>query len=132
MRLFIADDSEVLRERLVDILSEIEGVKIVGQEGDATKVIAAIERLNPDLVILDIQMPGGNGISILETLKKMENPPLVIMFTNYPYLQYRRRCLEAGADFFFYKGTEFEKLIDVIRESAKTYILKKEKDPEVS
>ena len=132
MRLFIADDSEVLRERLVDILSEIEGVKIVGQEGDAIKVIAAIERLNPDLVILDIQMPGGNGISILETLKKMENPPKVIMFTNYPYLQYRRRCLKAGADFFFYKATEFEKLVDIIRKLAKTHRQKKEKDSEVS
>jgi len=126
MRLFIADDSEVLRERLVDILSEIEGIEIVGQEGDAIKVIAAIERLHPDLVILDIQMPGGNGISILETLKKMENPPKVIMFTNYPYLQYRRRCLEAGADFFFYKATEFEKLVDVIRKLAKTHRQKKE------
>lgn len=121
MRIFIADDSEILIERLVDILSEIEGIEIVGQEGDAIKIIAAIERLHPDLVILDIQMPGGNGISILETLKKMENPPLVIMFTNYPYLQYRRRCLDAGADFFFYKVTEFEKLVDVIRELAKAY-----------
>ena len=126
MRLFIADDSEILRESLVDILSEIEGIEIVGQEGDAIRVLAAIERLNPDLVILDIQMPGGNGISILETLKKMENPPKIIMFTNYPYLQYRRRCLEAGADFFFYKATEFEKLVDVIRKLAKTHRQKKE------
>ena len=132
MRLFIADDSEILRERLVDILSEIEGIEIVGQEGDAIRVLAAIERLNPDLVILDIQMPGGNGILVLETLKKMENPPLVIMFTNYPYLQYRRWCLDAGADFFFYKSNEFEKLIDVVRESEKAYRQKKEKDPEVS
>ena len=132
MRLFIADDSEILRERLVDILSEIEGIEIVGQEGDAIRVIAAIERLNPDLVILDIQMPGGNGILVLETLKKKEKPPLVIMFTNYPYLQYRKRCLDAGADFFFYKATEFEKLVNVIRKSAKAYRQKKEKDPEVS
>ena len=132
MRLFIADDSEILRERLVDILSEIEGIEIVGQEGDAIRVIAAIERLDPDLVILDIQMPGGNGILVLETLKKKEKPPLVIMFTNYPYLQYRKRCLDAGADFFFYKATEFEKLVNVIRKSAKAYRQKKEKDPEVS
>jgi DNA-binding NarL/FixJ family response regulator len=131
MRLFIADDSEILRERLVEIISEIEGVEIVGQEGDAIKAIEAIKRLHPDLVILDIQMPGGNGISILETLKKMENPPKVIMFTNYPYLQYRRRCLEAGADFFFYKATEFEKLVDVIRKLAKTHRQKKETNTQV-
>ena len=122
MRLFIADDSEILRERLVEILSEIESVEIVGQKGDTVKAIEAIERLKPDLVILDIQMPGGNGIMVLEKLKKMEAPPVVIMFTNFPYLQYRKRCFDSGADYFFYKSTEFEKLIDVIRESAKAQV----------
>ena len=119
MRLFIADDSEILRDRLVEPLSEIEGVEIVGQEKDADAAIESVKRLKPDLVILDIRMPGGNGIMVLERLKKMEEPPIVVMFTNYPYLQYRKRCFDSGADFFFYKSTEFEKLIDVIRESAK-------------
>ena len=132
MRLFIADDSEILRERLADILSEIEGVEIIGQGEDTIGVIKAVKRLHPDLVILDIRMPGGNGILVLETLKKMENPPLVIMFTNYPNLQYRMRCLGAGADFFFYKATEFEKLIDAVRKSEKAYRQNKEKVPEVS
>ncbi len=122
MRLFIADDSEILRERLVEILSEIESVEIVGQEGDTVRAIEAIERLKPDLVILDIRMPGGNGIGVLEKLKKMEDPPIVIMFTNFPYLQYRKRCFDSGADYFFYKSTEFEKLVDVIRESAEAQV----------
>ena len=108
MRLFIVDDSEILRERLVEILSEIESVEIVGQEGDTFKAVEAIERLKPDLVILDIRMPGGNGI--------------VIMFTNFPYLQYRKRCFDSGADYFFYKSTEFEKLVDVVRESAEAQV----------
>lgn len=119
MRLFIADDSEILRERLVEALSEIEGVEIVGQEGDTVKVMEAILRIKPDLVILDIRMPGGNGIGVLEKLKKMQAPPIVVMFTNYPFLQFRKRCFDSGADYFFYKATEFEKLIDVIKESAK-------------
>ena len=120
MRLFIADDTEVLRERLAEALSEIEGVKLVGQVGNAADAIEAVERLKPDLVILDIRIPGGNGIMILEKVKKMENPPIVIMFTNYPYLQYRKRCLDAGADFFFYKAMEFEKLIEVVKQLVKT------------
>ena len=98
MRLFIADDSEILRERLVESISEIENVVIVGQEGDKIRAIEAVEKLRPDLVIMDIKMPGGNGITALETLKKKENPPIVIMFTNYPYLQYRKKCMDAGAD----------------------------------
>jgi DNA-binding NarL/FixJ family response regulator len=120
MRLFVADDTEFLRGRLVEALSEIEGVEIVGQEGDAANTIKAVGRLKPDLVILDIRMPGGNGIVALEKIKNIEDPPIVIMFTNYPYLQYRKRCLDAGADFFFYKSMEFEKLIDVIKKFAKT------------
>lgn len=122
MRLFIADDSEILRERLVEILSEIEGVDIVGEEGDATRVLESVEKLEPDLVILDIQMPGGNGILILEAIKKRGKPPLIVMFTNYPYLQYRKRCLDAGADYFFYKATEFEKLIEVIKDTVQVEV----------
>lgn len=120
MRLFIADDSEVLRERLVDILTEIKGVEIIGQEDNANRALDAIERLKPDIVILDIRMPGGNGIFILESIKRCKQPPKVIMFTNFPYLQYRKKCLDAGADYFFYKSTEFEKLIDVVKESVDT------------
>ena len=121
MRLFIADDSEILRERLVESISEIERVEIVGEEEGSTKAIEAVERLNPDLVIMDIKMPGGNGISALEALKKKKTPPIIIMFTNYPYLQYRKKCMDMGADYFFYKVTEFEKLISVIKKIVLTH-----------
>jgi len=117
LRLFIGDDSEILRERLIDILSDIEGVEIIGQAGDVESVLRSIKQLEPDLVILDIQIPGGNGIVALENIKKRARPPIVIMFTNYPYLQYRKKCIELGADFFFYKSTEFEKLIKVVRKA---------------
>lgn len=115
MRLIICDDSEILRVRMREALSEIEGVVVVGQGGESTEIIEVVKRLKPDLVTLDIQMPEGNGIKTLEIIKKMQNPPIVIIFTNYPYLQYRKRCLDAGADFFFYKSLEFDKLIDTVR-----------------
>lgn len=120
MRLFIADDSQILRCRLFEMISEIEGIKIVGEAENSTTAIEAIEKLKPDVVILDIRMPGGDGILALETLKKSKNPPKVIIFTNYPYLQYRKRCLDAGADFFFYKGKEFERLIDLLKKLLQT------------
>jgi DNA-binding NarL/FixJ family response regulator len=116
MRLFIADDSEILRSRLVDMLSEIEGINIVGEAKDAKEAVAGVKSLNPDVIILDIRMPGGDGIFALEAIKKSpKNQPKVIVFTNYPYLQYRKRCMDAGADFFFYKALEFERLIDLMR-----------------
>ncbi len=116
MRIFIADDSEILRSRLVSILSEIEGLTVVGQAENSTEAIKAIEKLDPDVVIMDIRMPNGDGISALNIIKKELNiDPIVIMFTNYPYLQYRKKCLEAGADYFFFKSTEFESLIELMR-----------------
>jgi DNA-binding NarL/FixJ family response regulator len=115
MRLFIADDSEILRVRLVDMLSEIEGIEIIGQAQESLDAIESIEKLKPHVVILDIQMPQVNGIKVLEAIKKNNHHLKVIIFTNYPYPQYRKRCMDLGADFFFDKSTEFEKLIDTVK-----------------
>ncbi len=115
MRIFIADDSELLRVRLVDMLSEIEGIEIIGQAQNSLDAIESIERLNPHVVILDVRIPQGNGIKVLEEIKKNLKPPKVIIFTNYPYPQYQKVYMDAGADFFFNKSTEFEKLIDTVK-----------------
>ena len=116
MRLFIVDDSEILLDRLKTVLSDITDIEIVGQTDRQDEIVEAIVKLKPDVVILDIRLQAGNGVLALEDIKKMENPPAVIMFTNYPYLQYRKKCIEAGADYFFYKAVEFEKLIDLLEE----------------
>ena len=115
MRIFIADDSEILRVRLVDMLSEIEGIEIIGQAQESLDAIESIQKLNPQVVILDIRMPRINSIKVLEAIKKDDESPTVIIFTNYPYPQYRKRCMDLGADFFFDKSTEFEKLIDTVK-----------------
>ncbi len=119
MRLFIADDSEILRVRLVDMLSEIEGIEIIGQAQESLDAIESIQKLNPHVVILDIRMPQVNGIKVLEAIKKDDQSPTVIIFTNYPYPQYRKRCMDLGADFFFDKSTEFEKVIEVLKKLIK-------------
>ena len=72
-------------------------------------------------------MPGKNGISILEDIKREKNPPLVAMFTNYPYLQYRKSCMDLGADYFFYKAIEFEKLVKLIKHFVRAENLTKKK-----
>jgi DNA-binding NarL/FixJ family response regulator len=120
MRLLIADDSEILRSRLCDLLSDLAGVTIVGQANDCASALEAVLSLKPDVVILDIHISGGDGMGVLETIKKRVDPPKVIMFTNYPYLQYRKRCLDVGADYFFYKANDFEQLVDVVKELALT------------
>jgi len=109
-KVFIADDSRIVREHLVTILDELAGVEIVGQAETVAEAIDAIQKLRPDVVILDIRMPGGSGIDVLETVKQDKVAPMVIILTNYPYPGYRQKCLQAGADFFLDKSTEFDQI----------------------
>jgi DNA-binding NarL/FixJ family response regulator len=115
MRVLIADDSHLLVERLVAALDEVGGIEIVGQVGTAAQASEAIQRLKPDVVILDICMPGGSGIDVLEGMRKDQLSPTVVVLTNYGQAQYRKKCLESGATFFFDKSSEFEKVADVLQ-----------------
>jgi DNA-binding NarL/FixJ family response regulator len=110
LKVFIADDSLVVREHLVTMFNELAGVEIVGQAENVAEAISAIRRLQPDVVILDIRMPGGSGIDVLENIKQDKAAPMVIILTNYPYPGYRQKCLDAGADFFLDKSTEFDQI----------------------
>jgi len=114
MKVFVVDDSQLVSQRLVLLLSEVEGVEVVGTAASAEEGIESISRSKPDVVILDIRMPAGNGITVLESIKRQESPPTVIMLTNYPYPQYRKKCMEAGADYFFDKSGEFDKVTDLL------------------
>jgi DNA-binding NarL/FixJ family response regulator len=116
MKVFIADDSKVLCERLIEMLSDVPGIEIIGHAQDVAESLAAIKKLNPDIVILDIRMPGGSGMDVLQALKQGKQAPMVIMLTNYPYPQYRKKCLGLGADYFFDKSTEFEKVTELFKQ----------------
>jgi DNA-binding NarL/FixJ family response regulator len=67
------------------------------------------------VVILDIRLIGEDGLSVLERIKKEHSPPIVIVLTNYPYPQYRKKCRELGADYFFDKVTEITSFVKVLR-----------------
>jgi len=105
---YIVDDSEVIRARIAESVEDIAGIEIVGQSGDPNEALDSIRRAHPDVVILDIRLPGRSGIDVLKDIKKEAIAPIVIMITNYPYRQYRQGSMAAGADFFFSKINEFE------------------------
>lgn len=112
---FIVDDSPVIRNRLVALLEDIPSVEIVGEADIAFEAIHSIRRLRPRVVVLDISMPGGSGMYVLETLKREKPSPVIIMLTNFATSDYRKRCLQLGADFFFDKSSEFDQLPDVLQ-----------------
>lgn len=118
LRVLIADDSEALCDRLVNMFSEVAGVEIVGLAKDVASALAAITNLVPNVVILDIQMPGGSGFDVLRSLKATQPAAIAIMLTNHPYPQYQQKCLELGADYFFSKSTDAKRLLEIIGELA--------------
>ena len=69
-----------------------------------------------DVVILDIRMPGGNGLDVLRRVKLEHNAPNVIVLTNYSLQEYKEAAMKLGADYFFDKSTEFEKVRMVLNE----------------
>jgi DNA-binding NarL/FixJ family response regulator len=98
------------------LLSGISNVAVVGQAQGAAQTITYVRESKPDVVILDVRMPDGTGIHVLENIRKEIPAPKVIMLTNYPFAHYRRKCLEAGASFFFDKSTEFHKLPQAVEQ----------------
>lgn len=115
MKVFIADDSRTIVERLADLLEDVPGAELVGQAGDVPDAVQRIQTMKPDALILDLQMPGGSGLDVLRAIRA-EYPRLcVLICTNYPYPQFREQCLSAGANFFLDKSKEFEKIPDILR-----------------
>jgi len=113
MKVLVADDSKPIRDRLVERLLRLPDVQ-VAEAVDTTEALQKMHSFHPAVVVLDIRMPGGGGIKALFAIKKDFPAVTVIMMTSYPYAQYRRKCLEAGADFFFDKSTEFEQVAETI------------------
>lgn len=113
MKVLLIDDSTVVRSRLVRLLEDLGGIDVEEAE-DAPDGLACARRGRPDAVILDIRLRTGSGLEVLRELKREPSPPLVIMLTNHPSEHHRRWCEQHGADFFFDKTSEFEKVLDVL------------------
>src|SRR5260370_31330530 len=110
MKVFIADDSKIVVDRLADLVRDVRGVEVAGQAGDALEAVRCIRQVNPDAVILDLQMPGGSGLQVLRAIRPAHPALYVLICTNYAYPQFRDECLSAGANYFLHKFTEFEKI----------------------
>ena len=114
MRVVVVDDSKIVRERLIKMLTDIPSLVIVGEAGNSFEALYIIEEKNPDVVILDIKIPGDSGVEVLKRVKKMNSSIVIILLTNYPSEQYKKKCIEYGADYFFDKSEEYSKVKEVM------------------
>ncbi len=115
MKVLIADDSQLLRERLRLELEKLNNVEQILEAKNSLEAKNYIFEDNPDLVILDIRMPGGNGLDLLENVREEKKEIKFIILSNYSYTQFKKKSLESGADYFFSKSEEFEMLIDTVK-----------------
>ncbi len=115
MRVLIVDDSEALVQRLAFILATVPELEIIGSAGSVAEAVLKIREGKPDVVILDIGIPGGSGIDVLEVLKQDALTPLVIVLSNHSGREYRSKCLGNGARYYFDKSDEFDKVAGVLR-----------------
>jgi DNA-binding NarL/FixJ family response regulator len=127
VRVLIADDSSAMRDRLSQMVTQVAAVGAVHLAQDVSGTLALVRDEALDLVILDVQMPGGSGLEVLRAAKEKSPATIVIILTNFPYPQYKQRCMELGADYFISKSTdsnELSRLIDrlaVSRSAAKQF-----------
>lgn len=115
MKVLIADDSEVFVQRLLLALGEISGIEIVAHARTGAEALQALHELRPEVVILDIRMPKGSGIDVLKGMEREKLTPITIVLTNFAFSQYRKKCLQLGARFFFDKSADFNQVSEVLR-----------------
>lgn len=109
VRLVVVDDEKLARDRVKGFLAKIPDVELVGEAEDGTAAVEVIEKENPDLVLLDVQMPGGDGFSVLRALK---DPPHVIFATAYD--EYAIKAFEVEAIDYLLKPFSQGRLVDAI------------------
>ena len=116
MKLLIADDSTLFRQHLSMLITEFLGITDIEQTEDVLGAIEAIKVKKPDVVVLDLRMPGGSGIDVLKAVKSKDQRPVFIVFSNYVSRTLRRTCMALGANFFFDKSFSQNELMAVLRE----------------
>lgn len=115
MTIVLADADPHFRDRLKRRLEKITGVNVVGESSDSAEVTAMILNRKPDIAILNSSLRDGSGIDVLRHIRQLMVPPTIIVVTDDPSRDNKNVYSLAGADFFFDKATEGDKIFNTIR-----------------
>ena len=114
IRVMVVDDHQVVREGLVSMLEAPEHIEVVGQAANAPEAIRKAHELKPDIMLLDIRMPGTTGLDVCRTLRVQLPETRVIILTTYEEEDYLFEALRAGAVGYLVKTASYEELVDAI------------------
>jgi DNA-binding NarL/FixJ family response regulator len=112
----LVEDSKPMRDRVVASLAAVNGLGVIRQAGDVPAGLRLLELSEPDVLILDIELPGANGIDLLKIARRRAYASLIIMFSIHDHPMMRQKCLDLGADFYFHKLNDFERVAEVCRD----------------
>ncbi|MEU7613582.1 response regulator transcription factor [Micromonospora sp. NPDC049204] len=115
IRVVIVDDDPLVRGMLTLMLDGADGIVVVGEAADGATAITAVDRHKPDVVLMDIRMPGVNGITATERLRRRHRPPEIIVLTTFDTDEHVVRALRAGASGFLLKDTPPEQISQAVR-----------------
>ncbi|WP_203933467.1 response regulator [Virgisporangium ochraceum] len=118
VRILVVDDERMVCAHLTTILSAAEGIEVVGSAYDGAEAVEAVWRLRPDVVLMDLRMPGVDGLTAIERIATAPAPPRVVALTTFDLDEYVLRALRAGAVGFLLKSTSPEDLVDLVRVAA--------------
>lgn len=117
--LLIVDDRPVVRKELTHLFELTGKFKVAGEAGDGRQAVEETVRLQPDAVIMDLEMPGMDGFEATKQIKLLEKAPAVIILTVYGDPEHQIRAKESGADAFLVKGLDFTAMQDVIQHACR-------------
>ncbi|MCE9648497.1 MAG: response regulator transcription factor [Parvibaculum sp.] len=115
IRIFLIDDHHVLRQAIATMLEAEGGIQIVGQSGDGRAAIADISATMPDLVIVDLKMPGMGGLAVIGEISKLSRKIGIIVFTMYDNPAYVWETTNAGASGYVLKSAGKDDLLRAVR-----------------
>ena len=119
IRVVLADDHAIVRAGLKAVLGAAKDIDVVGEASDGREAINAVERLNPDIVVMDLSMPRMDGIEAIKEIATRPNPPRILVLTMHAEEDYLIPLLEAGAAGYLVKSAADRELVDAIRAIAR-------------
>jgi DNA-binding NarL/FixJ family response regulator len=114
-KILIVDDHEVVRDGLRNILLSLENISIAGEAGNGEDAIKMYSSTKPDLVIMDISMPGMNGIEATRIIKEKDPEAKILILTMHDNQEYLNQIIRSGAKGFILKNTDKEELLEAVR-----------------
>ncbi|ATW47836.1 response regulator [Streptomyces xantholiticus] len=115
IRVLLVDDHQVVRRGLRTFLEVQDDIEVVGEAGDGAEGVALTEELRPDVVLMDVKMPGMDGIDALRKLRELANPAKVLIVTSFTEQRTVVPALRAGASGYVYKDVDPDALAGAIR-----------------